>query len=159
MSISVALIVPLAGMLLLASWMSPGRAASQQQPRPSVYSVAPEHQCEVVKVVAGKQIRRELTPPSPGLRATAVTSRNVRVFWSFERIPTRCKPRTVRLAILASRDPRATAKTSVVQVGDRRAGSALIKYCQCLQPPDQALAATYGANGSSSRTVRILIRH
>lgn len=141
--------------LLLAITMAPGSRASI--PRPRTYSVAPERQCEMVKTV-GKRAHTEIVPPSPGLRARAIAARKIRVFWSLAKVPAHCRPLAVQLAILASRDNRATPRTTYVRVRSRTRGSATIMYCKCMKPPDVALAAAYGSNGASSRTVRILIQ-
>jgi hypothetical protein len=125
--------------------------------RPTVYSVSPEQKCERIRL-ADKPHPTVLGPPSPGLRAVALSSRRIRVYWWFSSFPSACRPEAVLVGVLASRERHATPETMRERVGSSRRGSVVLTYCDCLQPPDVALAGAYAAHGLASRTVKVLIR-
>jgi hypothetical protein len=128
--------------------------------KPSLGEIAPSPSCERVigtfhdgRVPAKRPI---VIPPAPGLRAFALSDREIRVEWSFRTLPEDCRPAAVRLSVIANDDVRATPTNKEVEV-DSTAGATEITYPDFLPPPDVAMASAYTRNGRRSRTVRVLI--
>ena len=139
---------------------TPSGAIVRRPVKPGAYIATPSPTCEraVATVHGPVPAKREIViPPAPGLRATAVSKRTVRLEWSFRGLPGDCRPEAVLLSIVANDDWRATPTNRQLRV-DGSSGTATITYPDFLAPPDVALASAYMADGRRSRTARVLIR-
>jgi hypothetical protein len=97
-----------------------------------------------------------VVPPAPGLRAVALSDREIRIEWSFRNLPEECRPAAVRLSVVANDDVGATPTNTEVEV-DGLAGVTEVTYPDFLPPPDVAMASAFMGDGRRSRTVRVLI--
>lgn len=122
----------------------------QLPPRPTVYRVAPQTGCK------GTAARPR--PPRPGLRATALSRRQVRLDWWFNSLPASCRPSAVYLAIDAFGDPKSSAWNIPVPVRGL-SGRKVITYPSIYPAtPDIAFAAATMPYGGRSDFARVLIR-
>jgi hypothetical protein len=128
---------------------------------PTVKQVAPSASCERMMATfhdGSKPTRRPIiVPPAPGLRAAAVSTRTVRLAWSFATLPDDCRPEFVLLSVVAQADLKATPTNKDVPVNGK-SGVAEITYPDFLDPPDVAHASAVTREGVRSRTVTVLIR-
>jgi hypothetical protein len=129
--------------------------------KPTVYEAASSASCERTLATfhdGSRPPRRPVViPPAPGLRARALSEREILIEWSFRDLPADCRPDSALLAIVANDDPGATPTTRRVAVADD-SGSARVTYPDFLPPPDVAHASASTGEGLSSRTVSVLIR-
>ena len=63
-------------------------------PLPSIFTEKPQTKCARMSLSVA-------APPSPGLRAQAVSPRLIRVQWWFANLPVACRPKLVLLGIVA----------------------------------------------------------
>jgi hypothetical protein len=140
---------------------TPGGAVVQRPVKPSRHEVAPSPTCERVMATfhdgRAPAKRPLVVPPAPGLRARAISDREVRLEWSFRTLPQACRPAAVLLSVIANDDVRATPTNRQVLVAERM-GATRISYPDFLAPPDVAMASALMRDGRRSRTVRVLIR-
>jgi hypothetical protein len=121
-------------------------------PFPTVYSVSPQGGC-----VETSNPRR-LLPPSPGLRATALAPRKIRVEWWFRKLPAACRPTTVKLLIDAYKD-KASSSWGVNARVRGLSGHKVLTYASWNRsPPDVAFAAAEMPSGLRSDIARVRIR-
>ena len=117
---------------------------------PSVYRIAPQAGC------VGSSSRPD--PPRPGVTATALTQRRVRVKWWFTSVPSSCRPYFLHLAIDAYKDKESlTWVTRVPFTG--MSGQSVLTYPSFFRSkPDVAFAAAEMRDGRRSEIARVLIR-
>jgi hypothetical protein len=139
---------------------TPSGALVQRPVKPSRREIDPSPSCERIiatfhdgRVPAKQPI---VVPPAPGLRAVAVSDREVRLEWSFRSLPDACRPAGVLLSVIANDDSGATPTNKEVEVATTT-GAIEIAYPDFLPPPDVAMASAYMPDGRRSRTVRVLI--
>jgi hypothetical protein len=130
--------------------------------KPSEYEATPSATCERILATfhdGSKPTRRPIViPPRPGLRARAISLREVELAWSFSELPRDCRPTKLLLSIVANDAPSATPTNLGVDV-DAASGTARIEYPDFLPPPDVAMASAYTRAGHRSRLAQVLIRH
>lgn len=131
----------------------------QRPPRPTVYVVAPEQQCEKITVhtVDGERVTR-LAPPAPGIRAVALAPRRIRVSWRFATFPPACRPTIITLGIT-----RYGADGALPEIARKRVsslqGAATLSYRSSYPQPDIAFAESIGGpRHYSGQTQLVLIR-
>jgi hypothetical protein len=127
---------------------------------PHAYSTRASASCEWVayRSVRNKPPgRASLSPPAPGLKATALSPRSVRIDYAFRALPADCRPSYVSLGIEASQSVRATPKVEDVRLGGL-SGTQTLTYPSFVPRPDVAIASAEMTNGLHSRPVRVLIR-
>jgi hypothetical protein len=139
---------------------TPGGAVVRRPVKPSAHTAVPSQACERVMATfhdGRRPFRRPIViPPRPGLRAVAVSQREVEVEWSFRSLPEACRPAAVVVSVIANDDVRATPTNREVAV-TARTGTTRIAYPDFLSAPDVAMASAVMRNGRSSRTARVLI--
>jgi hypothetical protein len=128
--------------------------------KPTAYEIEPSPTCEAAMATfhdGSKPAKRAIViPPAPGLRASAVSERDILIEWSFRRLPSDCRPDFVRLSVVADDHPTATPTTEQFEIG--QSGSARLSYPKFLPPPDVAHASASTDAGRRSRTISVLIR-
>jgi hypothetical protein len=132
-------------------------ATEQWPPRPTAYVVKPGTRCVPTPVKGQGGTRTMLAPPSPGLRANAVSLRTVALAWSFETLPENCRPEALTLGIVTNRSTRATPTTRYVPISGLT-GTKRITYPSFLPPPNVAMARAVMENGLGSPTVMVRVR-
>jgi hypothetical protein len=129
--------------------------------KPTAYEIEPSPTCEAAMATfhdGSKPAKRAIViPPAPGLRARAVSERDVLIEWSFRSLPSDCRPDFVSLSVVANDDPAATPTTEQFEI-DGESGSARLSYPEFLPPPDVAHASASTDAGRRSRTMSVLIR-
>jgi hypothetical protein len=134
-------------------------------PKPARYVVAPETGCRsalaYVHGTTGAQRKRIPIPATPGLSATALSKRTVRLDWSLRKSPSTCRTEALLLSI--GHYPRTGADqwmpmTVLIETRGALSGSRPIPWALSA-PPDVALASALMRKGARSRTVAVLIRH
>ena len=154
---------------VVAALLASGAAARVGFKKPTVYSVAPETGCRSTLAYvhyppgkSGPTRKRIPIPPAPGLKATALANRVIRLDWSLRNVPSTCRPAGVLLSI--GRYPQASSdewlpQTIFVDTHGTLSGSARITwYSFHTKPADVALESSVMRNGARSRTVGVLIR-
>jgi hypothetical protein len=140
---------------------TPSGAVIRRPVPPTVHAVSPSATCERMMATfhdgSSPAKRPIVVPPAPGLQAQAITTRTIRLDWSFRSLPSDCRPARVLLGIVANSDVNATPLTRAVDV-TATSGSAELTYPDFLSPPDVAIASAFMANGYRSRTVSVLVR-
>ena len=120
-------------------------------PIPTVYRVAPQAGC------VGTSSRPD--PPSPGLTATALTPRRIRLSWWFSSLPASCRPSVLNVAIDAYRDKKSLTWVWRVPLTGAMSGKTVLTYPSFNRSmPDVAFAAAQMQDGRRSANVRVLIR-
>jgi hypothetical protein len=139
---------------------TPSGAVVQRPVKPSRREIDPSPTCERIIATShdpeAPAKQTIVVPPAPGLRAVAVTDREVRLEWSFRSLPQACRPEGVLLSVIANDDIRATPTNKEVEVATTTGGIE-IAYPDFLSPPDVAMASAYMSDRRRSRTVRVLI--
>jgi hypothetical protein len=128
--------------------------------KPSEHEIEPSPTCERMIATfhdgSTPTKRPIVVPPRPGLRARAVSSHEVELAWSFEALPSDCRPTQLLLAVTAGDQIGATPTTKMVDVA-ALSGTAAIVYPDFLPPPDVAMASSLSVDGHRSRLARVLI--
>jgi hypothetical protein len=145
----------LAGTLATACAASACLAAGfEWPPRPKIDVEEPQASCKAIRFSDGRTI---LAPPSPGLRARAVTARTVEIAWSFRTRPHNCRPAELLLSIVTNRSSRATPLTIHVPASSLK-GTKKLTYPAFYPPPNVAMASSVTARGIRSRVVIVRVR-
>lgn len=119
-------------------------------PIPTVYRVAPQAGC------VGTSSRP--SPPSPGLTATALTPRRIRLSWWFTSLPASCRPSFLNVAIDGYKDKKSLTWIWRVPV-TAMSGRTVLTYPSFNRSlPDVAFAAAEMPDGRRSESARVLIR-
>jgi hypothetical protein len=152
---------------LLAAFLATAAVARVGFPRPSVYTVAPRAGCRSVLAYVhyppgktGPAQKRIPVPAPPGLKASALSKKTIRLDWSLKRAPSTC--RAAGLALSIGHYPQRSSdewlpRTVFVEHG-RLSGSTQIPWFSSTgQLADVALASAVMRSGGRSGTVRVLI--
>jgi len=137
----------------------PSGAVVQRPVKPTAYVSAPSRSCEWVGYASrpGSPVHISLSPPAPGLRASAATKSSVVLTFWFRTLPKACRPVSLLVSIAANDDARAMPVTETVALRGK-SGSAKLTYPSFLPPPDVAIASALTKAGARSRVVKVLIR-
>jgi hypothetical protein len=137
-----------------------GGSIVQLPVRPSDYEAVPSRTCERMMATfhdgSTPTKRPIVVPPRPGLRATAISVRDVELAWSFHDLPSHCRPTQLLVAVVASGDAGATPTNNMIDV-EAESGTTRVTYPDFLPPPDVAMAAAYSREGHRSRVAKVLI--
>jgi hypothetical protein len=125
---------------------------------PTTFEQEPTPTCQRTSVEDGTGATHTVVvPPTPGLRADAISEHRTKVTWWFNDVPSDCRPALMLISVSANDDPRATPLTLRLPFTGE-SGSKVIDYGSFLDPPDVALASAELPNGLSSGTTSVLIR-
>jgi hypothetical protein len=136
-------------------------AVERRPVKPTKYVSAPSKSCEWVGYASGpgRPAHAVLSPPTPGLRATAISKRTVVLKFWFVSLPKACHPVSVLVSITANDAPGAMPLTETVALKGKLRGSAVLTYeSPRLPPPDVALASALTKIGGRSRVARVLVK-
>jgi len=95
-------------------------------------------------------------PPTPGIRATALTTHTTRIEWTFASLPADCRPVAITLTVRNGTDPSALPVSEQFKVTGPE-GMAEVTYPPFLPAPDVAHASAYSGEGHRSRVTSVLI--
>jgi hypothetical protein len=136
----------------------PNGSVTYRPALPTTYETQPTPTCQRTTVQDGSgSAHTVVIPPTPGLRAEALTDHLTRVTWRFRDMPAECRPSLILISVSANDDPRATPLTLRLSPTGR-SGSKVVEYPSFLDPPDVALASAELANGLRSGVASVLIR-
>ncbi len=124
---------------------------------PTTYETQPTPTCQRAIVQTGTGSAELAIPPTPGLRAVALSPHETRVTWWFDEIPDDCRPSLLLVSVVANEDPGATPMTLRLPFSGR-SGSTVIRYGDFTDPADVALISATLANGLRSGVASVLIR-
>jgi hypothetical protein len=161
-------VTPLVIGALLAALLATAAVARVGFPKPSVYAVAPQADCRSVLAYVhyppgktGPARKRIPVPAPPGLKATALSKKTIRLEWSLKRAPSTCRAAGLLLSI--GHYPQGSGdewlpRTALVETHGRLTGSTRVAWSSPTDKlADVALASAVMRSGARSSTVRVLI--
>jgi hypothetical protein len=136
---------------------SPNGSVSQAPVVPTEHEREPSPTCErMLATYHDGSIptkRPVIVPPTPGLRAHAITPRRIRLEWWFDALPADCRPVSVLLGVTTTGSTPTNAFADVTATS----GSTEIEYPDFLPVPETAIASSFTHEGHRSRTVKVKI--